>query len=654
MSGILCVYDEAGVSEQLPRHLRALRRLAHRGSHGEGYRQSDRLFLGVTRCAVGNAVSSRQPIASADGAVLVAIDGHVHNRDALARDLRGRGVGVDLSSDPALVAALYSEHGESFVERLHGVFAFVLWDARSRCLRVGRDRLGVRPLYTYVSPRRVLVASEIKSLIQLEPEARVIDRERVRALLHHGRIDDWTGTCFAHVRPVPPGTVVRFDDGRPTSRRYWSLRPHTDRTLTPEALRECLVAAVERHTPEGVPVGLALSGGIDSAAIAGILTRPAVGGARTVHAFSVTPPHTTDESSLIDATVRQTGIRHTYVPLAGLDVARAIAQLVECHDEPVHYSGALYQFVLRQRMAEAGCRAVLVGYGADEIFAGYRELAPPFLVALAAGGRLSHAARFVHGVPGFFESSRRRIVGQACTHARVRARAAVLDAVKRTRMFRAYCGITGDRADSSGSPVPLDRELARAPSPHRDGYDLEGLDGGRPFFEALLRCFRTNIPLMVRQEDRNAMAHGLELCAPFLDDDLVRVALAVPFHRFMEGGWNKAMLRTATRDLLAPAVRAERRKLLTPGNDAHLAFDVLQPQFREWLHDRSFYDSGLWSRDCARSYEADAARRVRGHLWFRVYVVQQWYEQVVKGGGGIAREPAASNLEGARPCPMRP
>ena len=635
MSGVLCVYNESGIRQDLPDYLGALRRLSHRGPDGEGSVLRHDLFLGVRRSSVGRGSEGEQPSAGIDGNVIVALDGHVHNREELTRTLRAKGSQADLSSDSALVLALYSELGGQFAHRLRGIWALVVWDARSRQLLIGRDPLGVRPLYYYRSARHLLVASEIKSIIQLDHDARAIDHERVRGLIHHGLVDDWTSTCFAHIRPVPPGTILGFHGGQLTTYRYWSLRPRTDRTLKPGDILEKLTAAVERHTPTGVKVGLALSGGIDSSSIAGILARPSPAEPRSLHAFSIVPPRTIDESSLIDATIRHTGIPHTYVPVEPLDYPRALGRLIDFHDEPIHYSGVFYQFVLRERMAEAGCRAVLVGYGADEIFGGYRELAPAFLTALAIGGRVRDSLRFVRGARDFLQAPPRRIVAEALRYARVRGRAAVIQALKRTAAYEAYRRRSGERVRApapSGVLVPLDRDEGPGPSPRAAEYDLHGIDGGRIFFEALLRAFRTNIPLLVRQEDRNAMAHGLDLCAPFMDEELVQAALAFPFHQYMERGQNKAVLRKATRDLLAPEVSAEPRKLFTPGSDPYVAFEVLRPRLLEMLSSPSFHGSALWSRGCLESYQADSARRARGHLWFRIFMVHQWYERVVRAG----------------------
>jgi len=382
------------------------------------------------------------------------------------------------------------------------------------------------------------------------------------------------------------------------------LRPATNRAFEAQAILEKVRAAVERHTPDDVRVGLALSGGIDSGTIAGILAHRSQRLARNVHAFSVNPPNTTNESSLIDATIRRTGLLHTYVPVDGLDYPRALAHLVDIHDEPIQYSGVLYQFILRQRMAEAGCKAVLVGYGADEIFSGYRFLALPFLRALVSAGRVKDCFRFVAGARDFLDLPS---PGKALREVFARRRPSPLMVVP-------------PRVDTGPRSVPIDFRLA-------------GVDQGQSFVRALLRCFRTNIPLLVRLEDRNAMAHGLDLCVPFMDDELIQTAFTIPFHLYMTDGQNKAVLRQAARDVLAPEVSAYPRKLFTPGNDAYMAFDVLGQEFRDLLRSTAFYRSELWSRRCPELYAKDSALGIRGHIWFRIYVIHTWYERVVRSAG---------------------
>jgi asparagine synthase (glutamine-hydrolysing) len=630
VSGILCVHHPSGISPDSEPYLAALRRMSHRGADGEGrYRRPD-VFLGVRWSAVGRGSNGAQPVVAEDGRIAAALDGHVHNRDELIDELRGRGYPADLSSDAALALGAYAEWGDECFARLDGVWALVLWDERARRLLVGRDPLGVRPLYYYAGRSHLLVASEIKSILALDHDARAMDHRRIARLVLEGRIDDWESTCFARVRPVSPGTALAFHRGETSSVRFWRLRLSPNGNASPAVVLDTLVEAVERHTPADVPVGLALSGGIDSSGIAGIVTRLGRPETGRVHAFSINPPMTTDESFLIDATVRHTGIPHTYVSLDGLDHAGSLARLIDFHDEPIQYSGVFYQFVLRERMARAGCRAVLVGYGADEIFGGYPELATPFLADLLTHRRFTEAARFVRGARAFLRSPAARIAGAALRHA--------VEAASASLRRRAGDVTTHGAAPARRTaPSPAADVLAAAEDVVESGPPARGLwreerDVGRGeiFLRALLDCFRNNVALLVRIEDRNAMAHGLDLCAPFMDVKLVRAALTLPAHRFMEGGWNKAVLRAATRELLAPEVVSYPQKLATPGNDAYVAFDALGPELLEALHSESFHRSGLWSRRCEALYRADAARRARGWLWFRVYATHRWYERVVR------------------------
>ena len=129
------------------------------------------------------------------------------------------------------------------------------------------------------------------------------------------------------------------------------------------------------------------------------------------------------------------------------------------------------------------------------------------------------------------------------------------------------------------------------------------------------------------------MAHGLDLCVPFMDDELIQTAFTIPFHLYMTDGQNKAVLRQAARDVLAPEVSAYPRKLFTPGNDAYMAFDVLGQEFRDLLRSTAFYRSELWSRRCPELYAKDSALGIRGHIWFRIYVIHTWYERVVRSAG---------------------
>ncbi len=625
MSGILCVYDASGIEQSLEPYSSALRLLSHRGPDAQCCELRRGVFLGV-RLSRREWGSAAKPSCSA-GNVAVALDSRIQNREELVGALRKKGCRTDLSSDCALVGAVYSEYGEQSFERFHGPWAIVLWDERSNRLIAGRDRIGVKPLYYYVGAGKIIIASEIKSILALDRAARSIDQRRLRQLICEGRIDDWTGTCFAQIKPVPPGSVLRIDGRRTALRRYWSLRPTRSADATPTDVLEKLVAAVERHTPSDVRIGLALSGGIDSSSIAGILAHTRLRLVRDVQAFSIRPPKTADESFLIDATLRHTAIPHVYVPLDTLDYARSLRRLIDYQDEPIHYSGVFYQFFLRQCMAEAGCRAVLVGYGSDEIFSGYTHLAPAFLWALLSQGSLWRCARFVLGANRFIGS--RTLLKQALRFVLLRRADPISRALERS--IRYALGKSKDAAAAGDLEIlAATGEVGEpAPAPMSE-FDLSGLGPGRVFLEELLRCFRTNIPLLVRLEDRNAAAHGLELCAPFMDEELIQLALSFPYHRYMEHGWNKAILRAAVHDLLAPEVSRFRAKLPTPGNDGYLAFEMLREELLDLLNSSSFRDCGLWSTRCPQLYQSDMARNARPHLWFRTYMTHRWYEQIVR------------------------
>src|SRR5262245_39304696 len=300
MSGVLCALEAAGDSRHRALFEDALGLLRHRGRAGASVRSLPGLLLGTRDSGDGASLAE-----GAGGAVLVAVAGR------LAADATGDGAAPG-AAGPLLRA--YLEHGDACFGRLRGVFAAIVWDGRSGRLLLARDPLGVRPLYYTDGARGILAASEIKSLLRLDPALREVNPARLRAIIELSTIDDWSDTCFRRIHPVVPGTVLAVDaPGFARSvRRYGRLDPRTDPALGIESVREALATAMAGATPGDGPVGLALSGGIDSATIAGFLTKPADGVSREIRAFSVRPPDTADESFLVDETVRRTGFPHTY------------------------------------------------------------------------------------------------------------------------------------------------------------------------------------------------------------------------------------------------------------------------------------------------------------------------------------------------------
>ena len=627
MSGLLGIFDPSGIPQDLPRYLSALGRLSHRGPDGEGTYLRPQIFLGHRRLSLGPGPGELQPLVALEGRVAIAFDGRISNRRELAHELAAKGHRSERQSDASLVLDAYVEYGEGCFQKLEGTWALVLWDERTQQLLVSRDRLGVRPLYYYQNTQ-LIVASEIKGILALEDEARVLNPRRIRSYLPGGLIDDWSDTFFLRVQPVPPGVVLTIARGKFASSRFWTLTPSTDRALRPEAVLNLLRETIDRTTPVDVNVGVSLSGGISSV-IAGLVTQNHAPQGRRLQAFSIIPPHTHNESLLIDATVRHTGLAHRYVPLDTMDYSQALGELLDAHDEPVQWVGNLYQFVLRKAMAQAGCKAVLVGYGADEIFGGYEFLAPPFLVSLMASGRVIDSLRFAAGARGFLGAHPLRILANGVRDFAKSRQHKVRKTMESAMGLRSRLG--QDDGFKLVSDLLAPSFMSEEVQPPAAEFDLSGLRSGSYFFEALLRCFRAHIPLLVRIEDRNASAHSLELCAPFLDHRVVETALAFPFHQYMKEGVNKAILRKAAGGVLAPEVLAQRRKFNTPGNNSFMIYEVLQHEFMQMLESKSFSDTGIWSHNCKTLYLNDMAQRARAGVWLRVYMVQRWYERVVRG-----------------------
>src|SRR5262245_5853948 len=229
MSGLLCALATAADPHHRALFEDALRLLMHRGPAGATVRSQDGILLGTRDDADGASLAE-----GAGGAVLVAVDGRLTP------------CGSEDAGAAGILLRAYLAHGDGCFDRLRGVFAAVVWDARKGRLLLARDPLGVRPLYHAYGPSWFLVASEIKSLLRLDPALREVNPARIRAMVERSSVDDWSDTCFRRIRPVVPGTVlaVEMPGLWHSVRRYWSLDPRTEPTLGPESMREALAAAI--------------------------------------------------------------------------------------------------------------------------------------------------------------------------------------------------------------------------------------------------------------------------------------------------------------------------------------------------------------------------------------------------------------------------
>src|SRR5437016_3533872 len=366
--------------------------LRHRGPDGEGLWIEGPVGLGHRRLAIVDVAGGHQPLANEDESVWIVYNGEIYNHAALRPGLQARGHRYRTRSDAETILHLYEEEGERCVERLQGMFAFALWDRERQRLLLARDRLGIKPLYYGITDRELLFASEIKGILaggSLRPAL----NEAVLPEFLATRFVAGEETFFRGIRKLLPGRTLSWSphDGFHT-RRYWRL-PATLREApatfhdAADEVRARLEAAVRSHLMSDVPLGLFLSGGLDSGGLAALMA-PMVSEPIRTFAVGLSEPEANElaYARLVARTVRA---QHREVVVSPAEFFGALPTLVWHEDEPIAFTSSVPLYFV-SRLAREHVKVVLTGEGSDELFLGY-----PWYRMTSWNDRLGRAYRAV-------------------------------------------------------------------------------------------------------------------------------------------------------------------------------------------------------------------------------------------------------------------
>jgi asparagine synthase (glutamine-hydrolysing) len=555
--------------------------VAHRGPDGEGFFVGDDVSLGMRRLSIIDPAGSDQPLWSEDRQVLAICNGEIYNYRQLRAQLEKRGHSFRTAGDAETIVHAHEEYGDAGVHLLRGMFAYAVWDRRQRRLLLVRDRLGIKPLYYAQAGATLAFASEVKALLAVPGVSRQLDVEALQRYVTLGYVPG-PATILTAVRKLPPGHRLAWQAGRVEVRRYWDLvlddgARRLDARAAAEAFREQLEDSVAHHQISDVPLGVLLSGGIDSAAVTALLA----GGGRRVKTFTVGfDGGDGDEGELAPArsVARHLETEHHEIVM-GSGLADTLPEIVRVQDEPLGDPAAVATFFVC-RLAAGSVKVVLTGEGGDELLGGY-----PRYGWLRLGEQLRRrpgvratARALLASLPAGVAGGRipRRLgtlVGPAALEDRH------LDWVA-TMSGDVQHALTGDAGRTSAGA--LVRELVA-----RSG-------AGDPVHGLMYVDAMTWLPddVLVKT-DRMSMAASIEARVPLLDHRLVEFTASLPAS--MKGGTlaTKALLRQALgRDLPAATRRRRKRAFLVP--------------LRRWL--------GGELRDLLHDSLTSAAARSRGLL----------------------------------------
>jgi asparagine synthase (glutamine-hydrolysing) len=601
--------------------------ITHRGPDGEGLWIERNVGLGHRRLSIIDPARGQQPMSNEDGSVWLVFNGEIYNHAELRPGLEQRGHRYRTRSDSETIIHLYEEIGERVVDHLHGMFAFAIWDRSKRRLLLARDRLGIKPLYVAETERELLFASEIKALLA---------SGAVAAAFRPGALPEFLATRFVSgdetfycgVRRLMPGhTLTWSPEGGGRERRYWAIPGPHSTTAGPvlslpregDLLRDRLQAAVKRHLMSDVPLGVFLSGGIDSSALAA-MAAPMVSGALRTFAVGFAE---TDANELPYARLVAQAIHadHHEVVVSPRDYFEALPKLIWQEDEPIAFSSSVPLYFV-SALARDHVKVVLTGEGADELFLGYnRYRVTHWNERLGRSyGRLTprpirdRVQRMVASLPPALRRYTRRtflamdpdirtlfcenfaVFPEAQQHRLLaRQHRALFDRDPYTPILRAY--------DEAGGSA-LDR-MSRA--------DLA-----------------TYLHELLMKQDQMSMAASIESRVPFLDDQIVEYALALPSRLKLRRWQTKAVLRAAVRDLL-PAAILTRRKMGFPVPVGRWLREAYWPVTEEFVlsgrtHARRLFDQAMLTQLAYehRAGVVDHGERlwllINLEIWFRIFI----------------------------------
>ncbi|HST69449.1 MAG TPA: asparagine synthase (glutamine-hydrolyzing) [Solirubrobacterales bacterium] len=594
-------------------------RLVHRGPDDDGLFHEGPVALAARRLSIIDLDGGHQPIANEDGSCVVVQNGEIYNYRELKRELEGRGHRFATDCDTEVLVHLYEEHGEGFVERLRGMFAIALWDKRRQRLLLARDRFGIKPLYYRHVDGGISFASELKAMIEQPGFSREIDPKAVSAYLAFNSIPAPL-TIFAEARKLPPGHLLTWEGGGVQQRRYArpgpvpgaELRRGSADELAAE-LREVLDDSVRAHLVADVPVGVLLSGGVDSGGLAGLASAHSDEPLRT---FSIGFEEAGfNELSRARLVAQRYGTDH-HEMVVRPDAVELLPKLVEAFDEPFGDSSALPTYLVSE-LAAGHVKVALSGEGGDELFGGYYTYVADLLARRV--GRLAALARpLAEALP-----SRHDRVGFDYKAKRFARAAANADPLERHHAWKeifspqARAELAGARG-SSWDPVDLYRARYAETAGAEPLARMQDVDLGIYLVDDLLV-----------KTDRLSMAHSLELRVPFLDPKVAEFAFSLPTRLKVRGFAKKRLLRQALAPLLPKEIVHGRKQGFSIPLAAWLR-GPLEPFAREVLAPGALERQGLLEPaavtpilDRHVSGQEDLSRQIWGlmalTLWFDRY-----------------------------------
>lgn len=604
--------------------------LTHRGPDGSGLYMDAGVVLGHTRLSIIDLTTGDQPMKNEDGSVQVVFNGEIYNYRELRRDLLARGHCFRSTSDTEVIVHLYEEQGDAFLSRLDGIFAFALWDARRKRLLLARDYFGVKPLHYHFDGSTLRFGSELKSILVDPAVPRRVNFQALHYFLNLRYIPG-EQTLVENVKRLLPAHCLVFEEGAIRLARYWSFAPkqetRRDEGFYVEGIRHYLREAIRKQLMSDVPLGVYLSGGLDSSAIVALMSEIV---SEPIQTFTMGFNEPTDELEDARVVADHFHTQHHEIVLSS-DPLSHFPEVIWHAEEPKEN---ILQGYLLSQFARQSVKVVLGGLGGDELFAGY-DL-----------HRFIYPAQTLHRVlPQLFADKILRPMRSLAFGAGNRVGALELDEYRRGVQMMLALGDperyylilrnVWDEDSGQGDNLYGPALRGRAFVPTHTEFDDYFRDRSLGALERVLWAeFNTKmIEDFLANEDRTSMAHGLEVRVPFLDRELAAFAFSIPVDLKIRGNETKHVFRKAMQGLL-PAQTLRKKKWGFSFDPYHQFQKDLGTVARRILTREQVEARGIFNYDYLKQImDHPPHPRLRWHYFYLWNVVgfEIWHRMFIEG-----------------------
>ena len=605
------------------------RQIVHRGPDDEGLFVEGNIGLGMRRLSIIDVKTGHQPLSNEDDNLWIVFNGEIYNHEKLRAEMQSRGHSYRTRSDTETIVHLYEQYGRDCVKHLRGMFAFAIWDRRRKILFAARDRLGIKPFYYRYDGKTFLFGSEIKAILSYPG---------IRAELSSGVLAEYLAfgylagsqTMFAGIDKLPPGHTLEVDaSGKLNIARYWDLTVLVDEEVHPreyyvKTYRELLEACVSSHLMSDVPLGVFLSGGLDSSAIAALTTKIRQ---EPIETFSVGyAEEAFSELPYAREVAKHIGSRHHEVRLSREEFFGSLPALIWHEDEPIVWPSSLSLYFLA-KLARERVTVVLTGEGSDETLGGYARY--PWTLA---NSRMDRVYRSL--TPALFRQWIRDGIGSG-----------VLPAGLRRKLEHTFVGRDGaswtsfyfdnfysafSAAEQFELLTPSARELSG--DAYAGSMTQWEKSSGDLFHRLLYTDTRTYLVELLMKQDQMSMAVSIESRVPFLDHVLVEFTARIPAQYSIHGLSGKQILKSAVEDLLPDSI-VYRTKMGFPTPWAYWLAGAQLNEIENMLTEPRTLERGLIEHVAVRKLFAEHRAGVRdnGNRIWRLLNLEIWQRVFIDG-----------------------